>query len=328
MKILKRTSNTTIKNQYEHIIAWGTGPLFRNNYQEKYFPIDCIIDGTGKQVGQELAGNCIKDINYLKDIEGKTLIIIYAIYESEILEQIRMFDVEVDTIIYSLIDVELNEGISLPRINAKNAEDILVYGLLNQIRGADNLQFLEVGVCHPIMRNNTYLLYEIFSKLPGYKGVLVEANPLCWNLIEEYRSKDKLIKKGIGLEKGVMPFYAFPGLLGHSTFVYELAEKKKKKGHDYQVIDVDIDTLNQIIEENFDRTPDLLAIDAEGLDFQILKSWDYKKYPFKIIISEMMEENEDEIKKIMAERGYKIYAMTVENVIWLRMDLFEKISKY
>ena len=126
------------------------------------------------------------------------MIIIYAIYEYEILDQIREYDNgQFDVIIYPLLDVMTcgNIGI-IPMVNGKTGEDILLFLLINQLH-LDTVTFLEIGVCHPIMRNNTYLLYELFSKIVGYKGVLVEANPFCWSLIKEYRPKDILVSGGV-----------------------------------------------------------------------------------------------------------------------------------
>lgn len=63
-----------------------------------------------------------------------------------------------------------------------------------------------------------------------------------------------------------------------------------------------------------------MALDAEGLDYKILKSWDEVKYPFKIIISEIMDDEEEPIETILYERGYKIYARTIENIVWVRNE--------
>lgn len=117
-----------------------------------------------------------------------------------------------------------------------------------------------------------------------------------------------------------MPFYVFPNLLGHSTFVEELAEKNIKNGQEHKTIEVETDSINNIIKDNFDRTPDILAIDAEGLDYDILMDWDWRKYPFKIVMAETTAEGENSIEALMKERGFKMYAKTIENVIWVRED--------
>lgn len=327
MRYLKRTEIGTIKDQYEKIIGWGTGPIFQMNYKPLYFDIDFLIDGTGKDVGKEYKGLKIKSESSLQTIQGRVLIIIYAIYESEILEQIKKYDQDnMDVIIYSLLDIKLENGCMVPQYNGKSCEDILLVSLINQLH-LETVKYVEVGVCHPIMRNNTYMLYEQYGKTKGYQGVLVEANPTCWPLIEEYRKEDILVKAGItpdyteGNEK--LTFYVFPHWLGHSTFSEELAQEAIHEGHECKKMMVPVKMLNSVLEEYFDETPDILALDAEGLDDKILNSWDSEKYPFKIIISEIMDED-DVAQKLMNERGYRMYARTLENIIWVneKFNLF------
>lgn len=319
MKITHKISNNSLSKNYDHIIAWGCGPLFRAHYDKSFFPLDYIIDGTGKQVGEKIYGIEVLPHNELTNLDGKTLVVIYTIYEAEILQQISHLSVNVDTIVYSLIEISLDNNIILPESNAKYAEDMLLLKLLRQLEISE-LQYIEIGVCHPIMRNNTFLFHQLFSNTPNYKGVLVEANPICWPLIEEYRPNDFLIKKGVSTQKGELPFYVFPNLLGYSTFVPSQAEKTSKRGYQYSVINVETDCLNNIISDYFNRTPDLLALDAEGLDSTIIEQWGYIKYPFKVIIVEYMDESEFPLKETMTKRGYHIYATTRENMIWVRND--------
>lgn len=320
MKYLNRVKIDEIMQKYQVIIAWGTGPIFQMNYRKEYFNIDILIDGTGKMCGEIYKGIEIKDESALDEINGKGLIIMYAIYEKEIVEQIQRHLCDVDIIVYSLLDITFLNGIKVPELNAKNCEDVLLMMLARQLM-LDTVSYLEVGVCHPIIRNNTYLLYENYSLENFGKGVLVEANPFCWDLIKEYRCKDKLLKMGVGKEKSKQIFYVFPNLLGHSTFVKESADKIKAAGYECQEVEIDVENINTIIRQNFDAIPDFLAIDAEGMDYDILLDWDYYQYPFKGIVCEVTEETEDKIYTLMSNRNYHIYARTLENALWVRNDM-------
>lgn len=319
MKYITRTSFDKIKNKYDNIIGWGCGPLLLMNYSPALFKVDFLIDGTGKKCNTYYKGIKIKSSDSIGELQGKSLIIIYAIYEKEIIEQIDKYkNYNIDVIVYSLLDIRLDSGNLLTVINAKSCEDMLVLMLSRQLE-LETVQFLEIGVCHPIMRNNTYLLYEQFSHMEGYKGVLVEANPLCWDLITEYRSKDILIKKGVGNCRGKRVFYTFPNLLGHSTFVKKQAQEKISKGYICVENEIETEKIDNIIEQNFDKTPDILAIDAEGMDYEILLDWNHVKHPIRIIISEIMEgERKGDIEQLMEEKGYRAYAKTLENTIWVR----------
>lgn len=322
MKYLQHTKINSIRNSYDHIIGWGTGPIFRMNYRPEYFKLDFLVDGTGKQAGQILFNIPIKDENALEGLDGKTLIIIYAIYEREIIGQIKSHLREnVDTIIYPLLDIDLEPGIGVQQMNAKTCEDFLALMAVRQL-GLSSLRYLEIGVCHPVMRNNTWLLREQFRKLPGYHGVLVEANPLCWELIKEYRPEDKLLKFGVtdNIHGGRTKFYSFSGLLGHSTFVRELAEEAIAAGKRCEEYEIETRNINDILIQKFKEPPDLLVLDAEGLDYKILVSWDKERFPFKIVIAEAMDSTDEPIKILMESRGYNEYARTPENAIYLRQD--------
>ena len=323
MRYLQHKNVQELSKEYDYIIGWGTGPIFRMNYRSYYYKLDFLIDGTEKTVGETMLGIEIKSPSYLCKISGKILIVIYAIYEAEIIEQILHYNADdnIHIIIYSMLDITLKNGVRIPKIYSKNCEDIIILSLINQL-GLNTVKYIEIGVCHPIMRNNTFMLNELFSQQEGYQGVLVEANPMCWGLFEDHRKNDKLLKMGISAQDNVkeLTFYAFPGLLGHSTFNKELAAETKIKGYDCKEYIVTIKRINEVIAENFDCVPDLLAIDAERLDYQILGDLDSDRYPIQIIVAENMEDSENKIGDLMKKKGYKFYAKTVENTIWTRME--------
>lgn len=169
MKYTTVTNFEIIRQKYDCVIGWGTGPLFQMNYNPQLLNLDAVIDGTGKMVGQKICGVKVKDEGYLAQIEGKTLIILFAIYENEIINQINKYQKDIDTIVYALL--ETGNCVYNPRINGKSAEDYILVTMLRQLH-LTTVQYLEIGVCHPVLRNNTYLLSEMFSTFKNYRGVL------------------------------------------------------------------------------------------------------------------------------------------------------------
>jgi len=310
-----------VKDKYDHVIASGGGELLSLNYWPKVFEAEFIVDGSGKNAGKIFRGAEIKDPKVLETIEGKCLIVIYTIYENQVVEQIKQYNSNADTVIFPL----LRTGTERFTSYAKNGEDILLSKLLKYL-GISNLSYLEIGVCHPIMRNNTYLLRECIEMLGGTCcGVLAEANPLWWDLIETYRPKDKLLKCGIGDKEDNKTLYVFPNLLGHTTFMKEQAEEKAHSGISFQETNVSIMRINDVLESSFDGAPDLLALDAEGMDLSILRAWNHELYPIKIVVAEIGADEESEMLSLMDEKGYSLYARTMENGIWVRKD--DKLNK-
>jgi len=90
LKYLQHTKISSVRNEYDNIIGWGTGPIFKMNYRKEYFGLDFLVDGTGKQVGETIFDIPVKNENALDGLSGKTLIVIYAIYEHEIIGQIKV----------------------------------------------------------------------------------------------------------------------------------------------------------------------------------------------------------------------------------------------
>ena len=317
MKYRSYTVLEDIQNRYDHIIAWGGGSLLFVNYWPTFFHAEFILDGSGKDVGTTFRGAEIKSAKTLENIEGKCLIVIYTIYEQQVLHQLKQYTGEADTIIFPLLRTEKDDMFfSL----AKNGEDLLLIILLKYL-GIRNLVYLEIGVCHPVMRNNTYRLRKHIEMLGGTcTGVLAEANPLWWDLIEEYRPYDKLLKCGIGSEDKTKSLYIFPDLLGHTTFVQSQAMEKMHAGIECREQTIEVASINSVLDSSFERVPDLLALDAEGMDFAILDAWDHELYPIKIVVAELGGDEENQILSLMDEKGYSLYARTLENGIWIRKD--------
>ncbi len=315
MQYLNKVNLSEIKDRYDFFVAWGTGSLFNMNYQKDHLPVNMLVDGTKTNIGNKIDKLVVYGPEDIKEkIEGKALIIIYAIYEVEILNQIAELGLEVDTIIYNLLVLESIGIKRYPFWNGKHADDILLLELVRRL-GVKKKEYLDIGVCHPVMRNNTYLFYEM-----GWKGVLVEPNPIFHSLIKDYREKDILLPNGAGVYNGELEYYAFLDRLGYGTFDKEIGELRCKLGLKYSINKIPIIEINEIIENNFKEYPTIIDIDVEGMDFELIQKIDTDKYPIEIIMCETLS-NEDKYSAMMIQKGYLKYAKVGENTIFYRNDL-------
>ena len=204
-------------------------------------------------------------------------------------------------------------------------EDIILTYFFNSM-GIKNPSYLDIGANHPISGSNTYIFYET-----GSTGVCVEADPSLFDELAKVRKNDKCLNVGVTFDdRREADFYVFP-LAGLNTLSKEEAEYREKHGS-YKVekvIKIPLMTINEVIEENFDKTPDLISVDVEGLDLEILQSLDFDKYRPLVICTETITYSEDrkerkipEISDFLISKGYFVYADTHINTIFVEKERF------
>lgn len=214
---------------------------------------------------------------------------------------------------------------------AQCGEDVILDFLFQEV-GLDRPSYLEIGVYKPIEGSNTYKFYD-----RGSQGVLVEADQSLIPWIQYSRPRDRILNQGVTTDatKTVADFFIFdaPGI---NTFCPEAAQERQRSGQFElkKVVSVPLKTINQIIADEFERTPDLLSLDIEGLDFDVIQSLDLERFPVPVICVETCTYSEDHIRpkderiqKYLVEKNYRIYADTYVNTIFVRNDWFLSFRK-
>lgn len=305
MKYLEKQKYAQLRNQYTRIVGWGAGLEFRKYYDHDILAFDHMIDGAGRNVGKTVKGIEIQGIDILEKLKDtdSVLVVIYPNIENEILQQVVKFLPQADTISARLLAIEGRES-----TYSANEEDLLIFDYLHS-RYTD-FTYMDIGVCHPVVRNNTYLFYE-----KGFtNGVLVEPNTEMCNLAGEYRPYNKIVNLGASpantSEK--LTYYYDPLHPGLNTFIKEVAVSR---GMDQHFKMIPMKNINTIIEENFETYPNVLDIDTEGLDLELLSHLDFETYPIDVICVESFAG--EGIQKLMREKGYKLLATTQENEIYV-----------
>jgi Methyltransferase FkbM domain len=204
-------------------------------------------------------------------------------------------------------------------------EDVIV-NFLFEGKKIRTPSYLELGVFLPDWHSNTYLFYQ-----KGSRGVLVEADETLIPNIAIVRPLDKLLNIGVGIKDDEFAnFYIFddPAL---NTFSKDEADSREKYGtHKIMKVSVlPLRSINAIISENFSSYPDYLSIDLEGLDFSILKTLDFEKYPIPVICVETCRYSENYIKtknkeiiNFMSLNDYFVYGDTYINTIFVNNKWF------
>lgn len=210
-------------------------------------------------------------------------------------------------------------------------EDIIVNYLINSLK-ITKVSYLDIGVNDPVISNNTYFFYN-----RGNRGVCIEPDPYLYKIVKETRKNDVVLNCGIAFnESSASPFYSFPEeYSGWNTFsLPEARTREIESGVNIQnTTQVPLRSINNIIAENFKTYPNYISIDVEGLDLEILQSFDFEKYRPEIFCVETLTFNIQhkgakiiDIIDFMKTKGYFAYADTYVNTIFCREDLFKTIS--
>lgn len=189
--------------------------------------------------------------------------------------------------------------------------------------------YVDIGAYHPQSYSNTYYFY-----LQGWKGINIDAMPGSMEIFKKIRPNDINLEIPISDTKQILTYYTFnyPNLNGFFS-KETAAERDNWKVGDWEAkitseIELQTFTLSEVLDEYLphNQTIDFLNIDVEGLDYQVLKSNDWKKYRPKIVLIEDLEvltiskRQESAISLFMDEQGYQFYGKGVYTLIFKRED--------
>ena len=203
------------------------------------------------------------------------------------------------------------------RTYAQHGDDLAILNIFGCLR-ISTPSYLDVGAHHPIELSNTALLYK-----RGCRGINVEANPDLIEAFQRYRPEDVNLWAGVTADDAVetMPFHRINATSGCNSFVREAIE-----GHGIaDQIDVPVLTVSKIVKLYAGGVwPDLLTIDAEGLDLSILSSIDYAQGGPKVICAEARSpagDNGPALRQLMTDSGYFLHSWAGSNMLFVRSEL-------
>lgn len=199
-------------------------------------------------------------------------------------------------------------------------EDMIVRCIFDALR-IPAPTYLDIGAHHPSYLNNTFFFYQ-----SGAHGVNIEPDPGLLSAIEKQRPRDTNLNVGIAEQKGVLDFYlmSVPTL---NTFSYEDAQAVTREGKTKinEVIKVPVIPINNVLEVHFQgKELDFVSLDVEGLDLQILRSFDFVRWRPKVFCVETITYSEHhkgkknpDIERFLLDQNYFVYADTHINTIFV-----------
>jgi len=209
-------------------------------------------------------------------------------------------------------------------------EDLILQHLFT-VLGISNVSYLDVGAHHPTYLSNTYLFYE-----NGGSGVCVEPDPALFEAFGKKRPRDVHLNCGVGITTtGDADFFVM-STTTLNTFSKEEAERYQSYGHQriMKTIKIKLETINEIIRQNFEKSPHLVSLDVEGFDYAIVQNFDFSKYRPEVFCLETLTYTEDkserkltEIIDLMHENDYLTYADTYINTIFVDKSAWKNRSR-
>lgn len=204
-------------------------------------------------------------------------------------------------------------------------EDLIVQYIF-KLRGIQMPTYIDIGANNPFTINNTAIFYQ-----KGCRGINIEANPNLIKAFITYRPEDINLNIGIGNKEEELDFY----IMNDSTlssFSKEECENYINTGkyHLVETKKINLTTIGYVINKYNDGVfPDFLSLDIEGLDYEVLKSINFKKSTPKIICVEAAEyssigagKRRNDLIDFLTEKGYYEYANTNLNAIMVRKDFW------
>ena len=187
--------------------------------------------------------------------------------------------------------------------------------------------YLDIGAHHPTKLSNTYFFYQ-----KGARGVCVEPDPELHRQIKEKRKKDICLNVGVGSQNIEADFYLMSSNT-LNTFSKVEAERYQIDGK-YSVVKkivVPIIEVNKLIEEYFDGYPNFVSLDVEGLDYEILNSFDFQRFRPEVFCIETLtftvdnsERKISETIDLMKKNNYMVYGDTYINTIFVDNDIWSR----
>ena len=195
---------------------------------------------------------------------------------------------------------------------SQEGEDLLLKRIFEHKK---NGFYIDVGAHHPFRFSNTYLFYK-----KGWKGINLDAMPNSMKIFEKHRPRDINLEIPVGKDGEKLVYYIFnePAL---NTFDKNRIEAIVSKSV-YTLIremEIQIRSLKSILDEYLPKGQniDFMSIDVEGLDFEVLKSNDWKKYRPEILLVESLGGGggiDDFIKSgiylFLQDQDYQLFAKT------------------
>lgn len=198
-------------------------------------------------------------------------------------------------------------------------EDAVLRGfLLQEWRDPSYRGFwVDIGAHHPVRLSNT----KMFSD-HGWRGLNVDAMAESIRLFEKQRRRDINVNVGVGGQDGLLDF-CLEEDSGCNSFIQDApGGSGRAKTRQVKVV-----TLKRLLDTYLPdgQEIDFLDVDVEGMDLEVLKSNDWRKYRPKFILVEIFTNGKNAdigsspVVQYLQSQGYEFAGQCYYTTLFRRM---------
>ena len=185
--------------------------------------------------------------------------------------------------------------------HAQNSEDVI----LDRALRADTGFYVDVGVASPTIASVTKHFYDL-----GWSGINIEPLPSYAAELRLERPRDTTIEAVAGSAPGRSTLYVVETDPDLSTLDSERQVELAAEGEATTPREVDVVTLDQVLEEAGPATIDFLKIDVEGAERDVLEGLDLNRWRPRVLVVESTAPNaqvptHQQWEDLVTGRGYR-----------------------
>jgi len=159
--------------------------------------------------------------------------------------------------------------------------------------------YIELGGNDGLTQSNT----AFFEFYRNWKGILIEPSLKGYNLCVENRPNSICVNKGC-----VSNNYTgntAKGNFGNNSLMASI-DGKRQNGFDNSSIEIQVSTLEKILDEVNVKNIDLLSLDVEGYELEVLQGLNFNKYRPTYLLIEIYINQMNDIHNYLTENNYKL----------------------
>lgn len=199
---------------------------------------------------------------------------------------------------------------------AQNFEDVILWRALKHVAQGC---YIDIGANDPVVDSVSLAFYE-----RGWRGVHVEPMPEYAIKLRAARLDETVIEAAIGEGSKPTELFSFAGT-GLTTSLPRNAAQHRVAGHSDTALLVPTRSLASVFDEIGPRAIHWLKIDVEGMERDVLASWNNNPArPWIVIIESTLPnspvENVEDFESLILARGYGMVYFDGLNRFYLHQD--------